>query len=227
MAPDPKVINSIVMPDAALGALASGAPWTDQAVIAVAIALAESGGKPGAVGHNTNGSSDWGLWQINDHAHPGLLDGAAWADPVQNLSMAFTVWQQAGGKWDPWSSYGSGRYQMYMNRATTAVANQDQGVFTAWRTDYNNKVYVANGLPVPTSDPHLGIGGKVASTTYTGLGDIVALVGKIFDPKTWVSVAFLGAGGVMLLLVGWQLLKSNSAVKNVTSTVKSGVKVVT
>src|SRR3954463_10024777 len=44
----------------------------DNAVKAVAICLAESGGKIDAGGDraNSNGTHDWGLWQINDIHNP-------------------------------------------------------------------------------------------------------------------------------------------------------------
>ena len=40
--------------------------------IAVAVAQAESGGDPLATHVNADGSTDLGLWQINDRAHPDL-----------------------------------------------------------------------------------------------------------------------------------------------------------
>src|ERR1044072_4069643 len=44
--------------------------------LAVAIALAESGCNPAALGHNTNGTTDRGLWQINS-IHTGVSDACA------------------------------------------------------------------------------------------------------------------------------------------------------
>lgn len=225
MAPDPIVTNDLVMPDNFLGALVTGADgtWDDQnATVALAVALAESGGKPGAVGHNTNGSSDWGLWQINDKAHPEMFSegDTRWADPVSNRDMAFKVWQQAGGKWTPWSTYTNGRYQMYMNRAATAILNRDFNGAQAWMKTYDEKVYTAHGLASISSLYENGI---------SGLGDnpllqIVKIIGKIFDPKTWISVSLMFAGALMLLLVGWQVMKGGAAVKKVTGTVKKGIK---
>lgn len=219
-APDPKVASSSVMPDNFLGALVTGqGRWDDQnATVAMAVALAESGGKPGAVGHNTNGSSDWGLWQINDHAHPELFTASNWADPSANADMAFKVWQQSGGKWSAWSTYNSGKYQMYMGRAQTAIRNRDANGYATWLADYDNKVFTANGYASTSSF----IAGFASNNP---LGDILTLIGKIFSPKTWISVGILLAGSVMLLLVGWQLLKGDQLVNKVTKTVKTASKV--
>ena len=45
-------------------ALAAGFPPNEIAT-ATAVALAESGGDTNATNHNTNGSYDYGIWQIN------------------------------------------------------------------------------------------------------------------------------------------------------------------
>lgn len=234
MAPDARVSNDIVIPDKFLGGLVTvtGAiHWDDNnATIALAIALAESSGKPGRIsGVNANGSRDWGLWQINDKAHADLLNGPNWADPVQNLRMAFTVWQQAGGKWTPWTTYNTGAYRMYMNRASTAIQQRDQNGFAAWYNDYMAKAFTAKGVQPgttaidtsgnPTSN---SIAGQAVASIENPLIEILKLVGKIFDPHTWVSVGLMFAGGVMLLLVGWQLLKSSGSVE-VAKTVKKVV----
>ena len=88
--------------------LARAAGFPDgQVAVAVAIALAESSGHPAATNHNTNGSFDFGLWQINT-VHGALLTTGAWCVPADNAAMAHTVWTRAGGSWTPWSTYNSG-----------------------------------------------------------------------------------------------------------------------
>lgn len=69
---------------------------------AAAIAMAESGGNPDAVGDLTLGTS-MGLWQINLAAHPAM---ASWTltDPVVNATAA--LWISAGGtNFRPWSTF--------------------------------------------------------------------------------------------------------------------------
>lgn len=86
------------------------------AIIAVAIASAESNMNPSAIGGpNSDGSRDYGLWQINDKAHPDILTSAvmsskSWADPQTNAKMAYQVYHNAGDSFTPWSTYNNGTY---------------------------------------------------------------------------------------------------------------------
>jgi len=75
--------------------------------IALAIMKAESGCNPDAVGYNTNGTSDHGLFQLNS---------AYWNtshDPATNIKEAYRVYSRSGG-WTPWSVYNSGKYLQYL-----------------------------------------------------------------------------------------------------------------
>lgn len=83
----------------------------------LAIIQAESGGNPKAVNNsNSNGSSDYGLFQINT-VHSELLKSNPWDDPAANARMAYQVWKDAGGKWTPWSTYSNGAYQQFLKAA--------------------------------------------------------------------------------------------------------------
>lgn len=107
--------------DAAIADYAVGAGFPKIAVpTAVAVALAESGGNPNATHLNSDihRSTDYGLWQINGYWWASLLTKYdPWENPAQNAQMAFTVWQDAGGSWGPWSTYKHGSHIQYMNRA--------------------------------------------------------------------------------------------------------------
>ena len=68
-------------------ARAAGFPES-QIPMAVAVAMAESGGNPRATNNaNRNGSSDYGLWQINT-VHSSLLASGNKYDPADNAKMA-------------------------------------------------------------------------------------------------------------------------------------------
>jgi hypothetical protein len=93
-----------------IAALADGAGFPGVELhTAVAVAYAESNGKPAAVGKNRNGSKDSGLWQINSvHGFSNLKD------PEVNAGAAFYVWEKQG--WSAWyahtprgGEYGSGK----------------------------------------------------------------------------------------------------------------------
>ncbi len=92
-------------------------------VIAVAVALAESGGNANARGDVTIGGS-FGLWQVYCMAHPDLIpptnpDSVAWYDPYQNARWAYEI--SGGSNWHPWSTYIHGTYQAFMDKARAAV----------------------------------------------------------------------------------------------------------
>lgn len=131
---------SCAAPVAALGgldakkvaALAYQAGFRDDNVsMAVAIARAESQWKPLAVNdQNTNGSTDYGLMQINS-IHASLLATGDWRDPQDNMRMAFQIFTDAGARWTPWSTYNSGSYRQYYKPvegcASTTLTDPGQG----------------------------------------------------------------------------------------------------
>jgi hypothetical protein len=92
---------------------------------AVAIALAESGGNPNAYNpepqKNTPvGKGSVGLWQIYLAKHPEF-SGQNLLDPQTNANAAFLVYAKAGG-FSPWTgTFGSGKYQNYLQQAAPPV----------------------------------------------------------------------------------------------------------
>jgi lysozyme-like protein len=89
-------------------------------VIAVAVALAESGGDPGVIGDidvPVPGSASYGLWQINSHYHPEFgPDFNLLLDPTVNASAAFSVYQAAGNRFTPWTTFKSGAYAAFLDQ---------------------------------------------------------------------------------------------------------------
>jgi hypothetical protein len=76
--------------------------------IAAAIALAESAGVSNAVNHNSNGSTDRGLWQINSvHGSQSTFD------PLANAKAAVAI-SSNGTNWRPWVTYNNGAYKQFM-----------------------------------------------------------------------------------------------------------------
>lgn len=94
-------------------------------VIAVAVALAESGGNASAHGDVAIGGS-FGLWQVFCKAHPDLIppddpDSVTWYDPYQNARWAYEI--SGGSYWRPWSTYKHGTYEAFMDEAQAAVVD--------------------------------------------------------------------------------------------------------
>ncbi|MDA3642843.1 transglycosylase SLT domain-containing protein [Saccharopolyspora indica] len=103
----------------------------DDLRIAVAVALAESKGDPGAIGDVSLQTEAFGpsvgLWQIRsvnpghgnafDRAH---RDEAANADPATNARNAYAIFREHG--WGQWSTYTEGQYRRFMDRARNATS---------------------------------------------------------------------------------------------------------
>jgi hypothetical protein len=87
--------------------------------MAVAVAGAESGWRSTATHRNRDGSTDFGLWQINS-VHADVFASGDWRDPYANARMAHAVWTRAGRSWAPWTTYTSGAYQAYIGTAGSA-----------------------------------------------------------------------------------------------------------
>jgi hypothetical protein len=95
--------------------------------VAVAVALAESGGRPGV---NAAGAEDSrGLWQINS-VHFGGLDESRLDEPLYNARAAHQVWEESRSfrpdPWDAWSTYGNGLHRQYMDDARRGVQHWRQ-----------------------------------------------------------------------------------------------------
>jgi len=82
-----------------------------EATILTAIAMAESGGNPGAVNPTDNDGTQtsWGLFQISDGTHR-VLPG--WNDPAKNVQMALGKLRSQGLR--AWGTYTSGAYRQYL-----------------------------------------------------------------------------------------------------------------
>lgn len=100
--------------DEQIAALASYCWKKQNQVIAVAVALAESGGNP-----TNQNQCCVGLWQVNVLAH-NQYTRAAMENPVWNVHAACAIFHGAGG-WQPWQTYTEGTYRKYIPRAEKAV----------------------------------------------------------------------------------------------------------
>ena len=155
-----------------------------EAVVAVAVALAENGGRTQTVSR----TNDVGVWQINMPAHqPAHPDWtASWLkDPVHNGEAAIIV-SGGGTNWRPWTTYRRGLDRPFRARARAAVAEPA-----------NSSGF---GVTVP--------GGFGASVGPDGvdvqLGPLDAL-GQLGDEllkaETWKRLGLV-LGGVLLVLLG-------------------------
>lgn len=130
------------------------AGWQESQIpMVVAIAHAESGGRPNAVNdQNSNGSIDRGLMQINS-IHGDLLKTGDVMNPVDNLKMALSVYNDAGGSWKPWSTFNNGAYNNFLSTPTfsatpvTGVGGQVNNFESQLRMNLVGKGLSYQGLP--------------------------------------------------------------------------------
>jgi soluble lytic murein transglycosylase-like protein len=80
--------------------------------LAAAVAMAESGGNPGAVAAEPHGGPSYGLWQIHASDHPEFST-ALLLDPTYNARTALAI-SKNGTDWSPWSAFKSRDYLRYM-----------------------------------------------------------------------------------------------------------------
>lgn len=103
------------------------------AIIAVAVALAESSGDDTALGDVSLQNNTWGpsvgVWQIRTLKQQtgtgGDRDIAALQGNIGRQAQAMANISNAGTNWTPWTTYTRGTYQKFMGQAQTAVGAAD------------------------------------------------------------------------------------------------------
>jgi hypothetical protein len=114
------VHSGVRLSDDAIATYAAQAGFRDfDLAVAVAIALAESGGDPRAVCVDTNGSRDEGLWQINS-VH-GYASSCTF-DPSCSAAVAYRLYVARGHAFGDWVTYSSDRFLTYLPRGAQAAA---------------------------------------------------------------------------------------------------------
>lgn len=181
---------------AQLVAIAKQAGFPDaDAPTAAAIALAESSGNAEATHVNSNGSEDFGGWQINS-VHRALLAGKNWRDINVNAQMAYQVWHDAGGKFTPWSTFKSGAYTKYLSGN---VAGAGAGAAIGGGT---TAAAESSGI-----DPFAGVTASLNSigTSFQAVSGVATMASKLALPQTWVRI-MSGVFGAVLLGFGLVML---------------------
>lgn len=163
--------------DAQVAGYAKGAGFKGGDVaVCVAVCHAESGCRTDVVNSsNANGTRDYGLMQINS-SHTQLLASGNWADPADNMRMAYAI-QQAQG-WQAWTTYTSGAYKPFLG---AGLAASGAGALTG------------GGM---TTQPTGLISG--AGDALSGIADFASTV---TDPHTYLRAGMFLAG-LFLLFVG-------------------------
>lgn len=194
---------------------------------AVAVALAESGGKTDAVGvnHDSHRSRDRGLFQINSYWHKEVTDAQAF-NPETAAAAAFRI-SKGGADWHEWSTWNNGKAQLQMSRAALAVGQAKQanpGVQPAgWHLPHIpvmpiNPLDPLNKFNDPL-DPLSGnltpgqvIGGAKDAAGAVKAGAVMAAHAAAWmaDPHNWLRVVMV-SGGTAGVLAGLYLLAKSGA----------------
>ncbi len=85
-------------------------PWNSKVMLAIARAESNCNPRSDNSGLNTNGTYDYGLFQINS-VHGYSRD--ILANPAKNTEIAFRIWQSQGYR--AWAAYNNGSYLKFMN----------------------------------------------------------------------------------------------------------------
>lgn len=146
----------------------------------VALALAESEGKVGAVGDKNLVNEKWdesiGLWQIRSLKNPNdptyndtdkLRVKEKLFDPVYNAQVAYAISKQ-GKDWTDWSTYNDEKYKRYMPAGPA-------------RSELRDKIQVAGGGIRGRSKPITMAEEQNNQTTITDIGR--ALPPSVYDPE--------------------------------------------
>jgi len=204
-----------------------------QAVMAAAIAKAESGLSPTILGDTTITTATWGpsvgLWQVRSLT-PDALGQARGADryrnatrltdPAYNAKAAYAI-SGGGQNWRPWSVYTSGAYRQYLAAAKAAGARVEASLRKAAkpvRGDPTVTAQYGQAGPHWASGRHSGVDYGVPAGTPV----YAAVAGKVVAEGpgggaygTWVKVA---SGS------GWEQIYAHlsSEAVNVGDTVRVG-----
>lgn len=159
------------------GALRAAGFTGSDIVTGVMVGLAESSGRTDATNRNTNGSTDYGVWQINS-IHRDALAMGNWADLGTNAKMAKLVFDQAGHRWTPWVTFNTGSYRKFAAQGMAGAGSPS----TLPNTPTTQNVDAAGALS--------GISGFFHFIT---------------DVHNWIRLGQFAAGMVLLLIGLWRL----------------------
>lgn len=180
-----------------IGKLASQAGLPLSAVpVAVAVALAESGGNP-----NSDNGLAAGLWQINYKAHP-QYSAASLKDPVTNARAMASI-SKNGTDWSAWSTHPSSAGRGLAS--ATGIQN------------YNRYLLQTNGIDWGKVIPG-GLGGTglgllpVGGQNIDPLQPFTAIPSAIIATQKWLAdrnnimrLVYWGAGSVLIFVSAYMI----------------------
>lgn len=177
--------------------LAENAGLTPQAAeTAAAIAVAESGANPDAVGDHNNpspGCASYGLWQINycPSRDAGTIRAQVAADPTNPAlnAKAMAAISGNGHSFTPWTTYRDGAYKKFITAAGVAVPGAGDTIVQP-STSQN----ILGTISSAVSD---------ASDPLSALESLASTFAELANPQSWYRAALfvLGLGALVAGLI--------------------------
>lgn len=212
-----------------------------QATVATAVALAESGGRPDAMGDVSLQNGTWGpsvgLWQVRSlKAQSGTgqaRDASKLTDPSFNAASMLQI-SNRGTNWGAWTTYTNGAYRQNMNTAASGVAaalTQGPRSVISGIGGAGNYSALAQGT-VPTGqnvnilnplDDLQTVGSWMAGTDST-----LDVIKKIFSPEIPIRAVETIAGMWLMMIGGGALLyvlAKDATPEPVKAAVRTGAKI--
>jgi Lysozyme like domain len=164
------------------------------AATAVAVSQAENvSGSTTAQNHNSNGSVDVGLWQINSsNANPSAM-----TDPLANAQEAFRL-SSSGRGWNNWTNFRNKKYLLFLPIAEAAVLaaqarHPDLGVEVAGTTPIDKSTLLPGQSPNP-QQPSIVDEFRAVIDAFNRIGSWVS------NPQNWTRVLLVGVGGALTIV---------------------------
>lgn len=188
-------------------------------VTAVAVAKAESGWKYDATHKNANGSTDYGLMQINSVHNPSPEQQQ---NPVANAKLAFQIYSRAGRSFKPWATFTSGAYKKNVAEARQAIADLKKrgpaweratvkSLNTSKATMFDNSAQSQNSTDIT------GAVNAVPNAIMSAVNAVTSQIAKVGGNALAITVA------VVLLILGIVILLRQSAVSGAVDVVKKAL----
>lgn len=173
------------------------------AVIATAVALAESGGDDQILGDTTIQTDKWGpsvgIWQIRtvkaEYGSGSDRDLLALRGNVARQAQAMRNISAGGTNWTPWSVYTRGTYQKFLGQAQSASGSTATGGIEQLGLPGTGAVGdVASAALDSARDLLIKLGAAGLGVALLGVGLVVAVRSRVVAQEAKARKALTGVG---------------------------------
>jgi hypothetical protein len=188
-------------------------------LVAIEVSLAENGSSdPQKVsGPNSDGSYDYGLWQINS-VHFDKFSQASLLT-VDGNAHAMDVLSNHGKTWTAWATYNSGAYKVKgATKISGLIANNLDSFDMSTDIPFTDTSVSGAVNSIPGVSTVTG----AASATMGAAKAIGSLTSHLLDPKWWLRIG-QGLAAFILLIVALGLMFRKQIASGATAIATDGV----